>query len=81
MSGPKAKSAANGTKSSKGPTAQDESAATPSAALPTPISGKPDKAAYDAEQQRIKADIDLVQEKLVRHVSRLCLLTLISNNA
>jgi hypothetical protein len=84
MSGPKAKSAANGTKPSKGPTAQDNSTLVPSAPVLASIpssSGKPDKAAYDAEQQRIKAEIDGVHEKLVRHVSRLCLPTFISNNA
>lgn len=29
-------------------------------------SGKPDKAAYDAEQERIKTEIDSLQTKLVR---------------
>lgn len=80
MSGPKAKSAANGTKKSKGPAAQDTPAPVASAPVPapvpapTPTSGKPDRAAYDAEQQRIKAEVDVLQEKLVRGVSRLCLL-------
>jgi hypothetical protein len=82
MSGPKVKSAANGTKKSKGP-AQDNSAAAASAPVPAPVPslGRPDKAAYDAEQQRIKAEVDLLQEKLVRRASRLLLLTVISNNA
>ncbi len=86
MSGPKAKSIANGTKKSKGSTAQDNSPPVVSAAVlaPSLSSGKPDKSAYDAEQQRIKADVDALQEKLVCHVSRLHLLLLtvvVSNNA
>ena len=76
MSGPKTKPAANGTKKSKAPTAQDNSAPVASAPAPAsvpvptpaPSSGKPDRAAYDAEQQRIKTEVDLLQEKLVRHV-------------
>jgi hypothetical protein len=80
MSGSKAKSATNGTKKSKGSTTQDNSAPAASAPVPVPVpapipsSGKPDRAAYDAEQQRIKNEVDLLQEKLVRGVSRLCLL-------
>lgn len=62
MSAPKAKSATNGTKKSKGPTATDG----PTDVSPVVTSGKPDKAAYEAEQQRIKAEIDLVQGNLVR---------------
>jgi hypothetical protein len=87
MSGPKAKSTANGTKKSEGPIAQDNSPPIASAPVlaPSPSSsGKPDKAAHDAELQRIKAEIDALQEKLVCHVSRMFLLLLtavISNNA
>jgi hypothetical protein len=65
MSAPKAKSATNGTKTPKGPTATDgPTDATLKASVVT--SGKPDKAAYEAEQQRIRAEIDLVQGNLVR---------------
>lgn len=32
--------------------------------------GKPDKAAYDAEQESIKAEIDSLQKKLVRPSAR-----------
>lgn len=83
---PKAKSTANGTKKSEEPIAQDNSpvASAPVLAPSSSSAGKPDKAANDAEQQRIKADIDALQEKLVCHVSRLCLLLLtsvISNHA
>ena len=87
MSGPKAKSTANGTKKSEGPVAQDNFspvASAPGLAPSSSLSGKPDKAAHDAEQQRIRAEIDTLQEKLVCHVSRLRLLRLtavISNNA
>jgi hypothetical protein len=83
---PKAKSTANGTKKSEGPIAQDNSpvASAPALAPSSSSSGKPDKSAHDAEQQRIKAEIDALQEKLVCHVSRLCLpflTTVVSNNA
>jgi hypothetical protein len=87
MSGSKAKSTANGTKKSEGPIAQDNSPPVASAPVLAPSSsssGKPDKAAHDAELQRIKGEIDALQEKLVCDVSRLCLLLLIavvSNNA
>jgi hypothetical protein len=87
MSGSKAKSTANGTKKSEAPIAQDNSPPVASAPVLAPSSsssGKPDKAAHDAEQQRIKGEIDALQEKLVCDVSRLCLLLLIavvSNNA
>jgi hypothetical protein len=79
MSGPKAKSTANGTKKSEGPIAQDNSppvASAPALAPSSSSTGKPDKAAHDAEQQRIKAEIDAWQEKLVCHVSPLCFLLL-----
>jgi len=76
MSAPKTKPAANGTKTSQGPIAKtDSSASAPSVpvkAAAVSSSSKPDRAAYDAEQQRIKAEIDLLQEKLVRGVSRVC---------
>lgn len=83
---PKAKSTANGTKKSEGPITQDNSpvASSPVLAPSSSSSGKPDKAAHDAEQQRIKGEIDALQEKLVCHVSRLFLLPLtavVSNNA
>ena len=85
---PKAKSTANGTKKSEGPTTQDNSnspvASAPVLAPSPSSSGKPDKSAHDAEQQRIKSEIDALQEKLVCHVSHLCLLLLtavVSNNA
>ena len=86
MSGPKAKSTANGTKKSEGPITQDNSPPVASAPLlaPSSSSSKPDKAAHDAELQRIKAEIDGLQEKLVCHVSCLCLLLLtavVSNHA
>jgi len=42
---------------------QDTSEATPTSAS---WSGKPDKAAYDAEQEKIKTSIDGLQVKLVR---------------
>jgi hypothetical protein len=65
MSAPKVKSATNGTKKPKGPTATDgPTDATLKA--PVVISSKPDKAVYEAEQQRIRAEIDLVQGNLVR---------------
>jgi hypothetical protein len=71
MSAPKTKSTANGTKKSKGPATSNSSAPVASvpAKAPGGISGKPDKAAYEAEQQKIKAEIDLLQEKLVRCVA------------
>jgi len=75
MSAPKTKPAANGTKTSQGPIARtDSSASAPSVPVKAGVSlsGKPDRAAYDAEQQRIKAEIDLLQEKLVRGVSHVC---------
>ena len=70
MSAPKAKSVTNGTKKPKGPTPTDgPTDATLKA--PVVISGKPDKAAYEAEQQRIRTEIDVVQGNLVRsHVRR-----------
>ena len=65
MSAPKVKSATNGTKKSKGPIATD-SPTDVSHQAPVVTSGKPDKAAYEAEQQRIRAEIDSVQGNLVR---------------
>jgi hypothetical protein len=38
---------------------------------PVSSSGKPDKVAHDAEQQRIKDEIDILLEKLVRCIPRL----------
>jgi hypothetical protein len=69
MSAPKTKSTANGTKKSKVPATSNGSV--PVASVPAKASGatssRPDKAAYEAEQQKIKAETDLLQEKLVRH--------------
>ena len=79
MSGPKTKSTANGTKKPEEPVVRDNSppvAGAPALAPSSSTSGKPDKAANDAELQRIKTEIDALQEKLVCHVSRLCLLLL-----
>ncbi len=84
MSAPKTKPAANGTKKLRAPTATDNYASVPNVPVKAPASSsaKPDRAAYDAEQQRIKNEIDLLQEKLVRGVLHLCFLTaLIPNNA
>jgi len=82
MAAPKTKSAANGTKKSKASTVTDNSAPAPSvpakpATIQTP--GKPDKAAHDAEQERIKAEMGLLQEKLVRRVPRRLFSVLIPN--
>jgi hypothetical protein len=70
MSAPKAKSVTNGTKKSKSPIATDGPKDGPTDVLhkaPAVVtSGKPDKAAYEVEQQRIRAEIDLVQGNLVR---------------
>ena len=73
---PKSKSAATNGASKKAQPAASEVAATPSAPAPEPVSqeftyatygpGKPDKATYDAEQNKIKAEIDALQAKLVR---------------
>jgi hypothetical protein len=86
MSGPKTKSTTNGTKKSEGPISQDNSpvASAPVLSPSSSSAGKPDKAAHDAELQRIKAEIDGLQEKLVCHISCLYLLLLtavVSNNA
>lgn len=71
MSAPKTKSSVNGTKKSKGPATSNGSApvANEPAKAPVATSGKPDKAAHEAEQQKIKNEIDVVQEKLVRFIS------------
>lgn len=45
----------------------------------TSASSRPDKAAYDAEQKRIKTEMSLLQEKLVRRASLLS--AVIPNNA
>ena len=65
MSAPKAKSVTNGTKKSKGPAATDGPTDV-SHKAPLATSGKPDKAAYEAEQQRIRDEVDSVQGNLVR---------------
>jgi len=78
MSAPKTKPAANGTKTSQGPiTRTDSSASAPSMPVKAThsTSGKPDRAAYDAEQQRIKAEIDLLQEKLTDVKDKISLAT------
>ena len=63
MSAPKAKgSAANGTKKSKPTPATDNYVVDVSSGG----FGKPDKAAYDVEQERLKKEIVAVQAKLVR---------------
>ena len=62
MSAPKAESVTN---ESKSPTATDGPRdATHTAPV---VISKPDRVAYEAEQQRIRAEIDLVQGNLVRH--------------
>ena len=78
MSAPKTKSAANDT----GPAAKDSAASVPSVPVKAPVSSssKPDKAVYDAEQQRIKDEIDLLLGKLVRRISCLCILTVFITN-
>jgi uncharacterized coiled-coil DUF342 family protein len=74
MSAPKVKSATNGTKKPKGPTATDgPTDATLKA--PVVISSKPDKAVYEAEQQRIRAEIDLVQGNLNAVKEKISLVT------
>jgi len=72
MSAPKAKSVTNGTKKPKSPTVTDGSKDGPTdvshkAPAVVVTSGKPDKAAYEVEQQRLRAELDLVQGNLVRH--------------
>jgi hypothetical protein len=81
MSAPKTKSTANGTTNSKGLTATYIAPATsvPEKAVVQTLS-KPDKPAHDAEQERIKAEIAVQQEKLVRHVSPLPLLAAVIPN-
>ncbi|TFK55712.1 hypothetical protein OE88DRAFT_651863 [Heliocybe sulcata] len=72
---PKAKPAANGTASKAAkatpstsrtstPVPAKVDAAQDGQAAPTSGSGRPDKAAYDAEQAKLKAEIDAVQVKL-----------------
>jgi hypothetical protein len=64
---PKTKpAAANGTKPAKAPAA---STPTPDAQADVSQAGsiaKPDKAVYDAEQEKLKKEIDELQTKLVR---------------
>jgi hypothetical protein len=76
MPAPKVKAAPSGagaTKTSKG---GKSSSGTSTPVAPSPAadenetgpaasSGRPDKAAYDAEQEKLKKDIDAVQAKLV----------------
>ncbi|KAH9179875.1 hypothetical protein EDB89DRAFT_2224848 [Lactarius sanguifluus] len=64
MSAPKAKSVTNGTKKSKGPAVATDGPTDVSHKAPVVTSGKPDKAVYEAEQQRIRAEIDTVQGNL-----------------
>jgi len=78
MAAPKTKSAANGTKKPKASPATDDSA--PASSVPTKpdtvqTPGKPDKAAHDAEQERIKAEIDQLQEKLTGVKEKISLAT------
>jgi hypothetical protein len=42
-----------------------------SAPVPSLLAGRPDKDVYDAEQERIKDEINLLQVKLVRFISHL----------
>lgn len=66
MAAAKAKSASSGSAPKK---ADPSPAATPQDASAEPVaygSGKPDKSLYDAEQTKIKGEIDAIQIKLVR---------------
>ena len=72
---PKSKAAATNGASKKPQSAAPSGTASPSPStvevsqefvFATYSSGKPDKAVYDAEQNKIKAEIDAVQAKLVR---------------
>lgn len=74
MASVKAKTASTsgaGKKQKPAATPSTNGSATPAAPSPAPSepasygSGRPDKKIYDAEQQRIQADIDAVQVKLV----------------
>lgn len=74
MSAPKSKSApvANGTAKGKGPSTSGTATPTSAVAdkdnsdqLVTFAGGRPDKAAHDADQTRIKSEIDSLQVKLV----------------
>ena len=41
--------------------------------LPTVTGGKPDKKAYEADQAKIKAEIDALQAQLVTYIISACL--------
>lgn len=81
MAGPKAKSSsATGPikKSKSAPSTNGTSSPVPPPAAATPDGsetvhnygpGKPDKSIYDAEQEKVKAEIEAVQVKLVCYVS------------
>ena len=81
---PKSKSAATNGAPKNAQAAAPSGTASPAPSAPTPDvaaqefvfatygSGKPDKAVYDAEQNKIKAEIDAVQAKLVRPIPWSC---------
>ncbi|KAI0307325.1 hypothetical protein B0F90DRAFT_552498 [Multifurca ochricompacta] len=78
MSGaPKSKSTSNGVKKVKGITSTDGSASTTDLSPKAPVAtaGKPDKAVYEAEQQRIRAEIDLLQGNLTVVKEKISLVT------
>ncbi|KAI0303240.1 hypothetical protein BC826DRAFT_984211 [Russula brevipes] len=77
MSAPKTKSTANGTTKSKEPSATYNSApetSVPEKAVVQTLS-KPDKPAHEAEQERIKAEIAVQQEKLTAVKEKISLAT------
>ncbi|KAH9038844.1 hypothetical protein EDB84DRAFT_1415906 [Lactarius hengduanensis] len=75
MSAPNAKSVTNGTKKPKGPAAASDGPTDVSHKAPVVASGKPDKAVYEAEQQRIRAEIDTVQGNLNSVKDKISLVT------
>ncbi|KAH8999278.1 hypothetical protein EDB92DRAFT_2006750 [Lactarius akahatsu] len=75
MSAPKAKSVTNGTKKSKGPAVATDGPTDVSHKAPVVTSGRPDKAVYEAEQQRIRAEIDTVQGNLNTVKEKISLVT------
>jgi len=72
MPAPKTKSASTANGTAKGKTPSTSGTATPvtekdtSENLASFAGGRPDKKVYDAEQTRIKSEIDALQAKLVR---------------
>lgn len=80
---PKAKAAAASNGATGAPKSKGSKSGTTSAGTSTPVPpeerqestasastglGKPEKSAYDAEQEKIRKDIDAVQAKLVCHL-------------